>query len=152
MWEEVDIKGVLIRSVKEFHDHRGWLAETFRVDETEGFRPEMGYISVTRPGIARGPHEHMNQTDYFCFFGKFSLYLWDNRKGSPTYMKKIIIENADKMIVVIPPRVVHAYKNCGESDGMVLNFPDKLYKGWGKKDPVDEVRYEDEPNSLFKIE
>lgn len=151
MWERSEILGVIMRSIKEFHDHRGWLAETFRIDETGDFRPEMGYISLTRPGITRGPHEHMEQTDYFCFFGRFSLYLWDNRKESPTYMKKIVIENADRMIVVVPPRVVHAYKNSGDSDGIVLNFPDRLYKGWGKKKEVDEVRYEDNPDSPFKV-
>lgn len=152
MWGKTDIPGVLTRHIKEFHDHRGWLAETFRIDETDSFSPKMGYISVTKPGITRGPHEHRDQTDYFCFFGKFSLYLWDNRKESITYMKNVIIEDADRMIVIVPPRVVHAYKNNGDSDGMVLNFPDSLYRGWGKKKDVDEVRYEDNPESPFKIE
>lgn len=151
MWEGTDISGVLMRSIKEFHDHRGWLAETFRIDETEGFRPEMGYISVTRPGITRGPHEHTEQTDYFCFFGRFSVYLWDNRRGSSTYGKSLIIDDADRMIILVPPGVVHAYRNMGDSDGMVLNFPDRLYRGWGKKEDVDEVRYEDDPDSPFRI-
>lgn len=151
MWEKTDISDVLMRSLKEYHDHRGWLAETFRIDELGDFKPVMGYISVTKPGITRGPHEHMEQTDYFCFFGRFSLYLWDNRKESVTYMKRLVIDNADRMIVIVPPRVVHAYRNNGDSDGMVLNFPDRLYRGWGKKDEVDEVRYEDDPDSPFKI-
>lgn len=151
MWEGTDISGVLMRSIKEFHDHRGWLAETFRIDETEGFRPEMGYISVTRPGITRGPHEHKEQTDYFCFFGRFSVYLWDNRRESLTYGKSLIIDDADRMIILVPPGVVHAYRNMGDSDGMVLNFPDRLYRGWGKKEDVDEVRYEDDPHSPFRI-
>jgi len=152
MWKETDIPGVLIREIKEFHDQRGWLAETFRIDETGGFRPEMGYISVTRPGITRGPHEHREQTDYFCFFGKFSLYLWDNRNGSPAYMKRFVIENADRMCVIVPPHVVHAYRNAGDSDGMVLNFPDRLYRGWEKKQEVDEIRYEDDLESPFRIQ
>lgn len=151
MWEGTDISGVLMRSIKEFHDHRGWLAETFRIDETEGFRPEMGYISVTGPGITRGPHEHKEQTDYFCFFGKFSVYLWDNRRESSTYGKSLIIDDADRMIILVPPGVVHAYRNMGDSDGMVLNFPDRLYRGWGKKEDVDEIRYEDDPDSPFRI-
>lgn len=67
-------------------------------------------------------------------------------------MKNLIIEDADRMIVIVPPRVVHAYKNNGDSDGIVLNFPDSLYRGWGKKEDVDEVRHEDNPESPFKIE
>lgn len=146
-----DIGGVLIKQLIQHNDSRGWLAELFRVDELEGYRPEMSYISVTHPDVVRGPHEHMEQTDYFCFLGKFSLYLWDNRKESPTYRNRMAIENVDRMIAVVPPGVVHAYKNSGNADGMVLNFPDKLFAGRGKKEKVDEVRYENDPESPFRV-
>jgi len=50
----------------------------------------MSYISQTEPGIIRGPHEHKDQADLFCFIGPstFRLYLWDARKGSPTFGQK----------------------------------------------------------------
>jgi len=35
---------------------------------------------------------------------------------------------------------------------MVLNMPDRLYKGEGRTGPVDEVRYEDDPDSPYKID
>jgi len=149
---EREIGGVLIRELIQFHDSRGWLAELYRSDELGEYRPEMGYVSVTYPGIVRGPHEHREQTDYFCFLGIFSLYLWDNRRDSPTYGKKKVIENADRLVVAVPPGIVHAYKNTGETVGIVLNFPDRLYAGWGKKEKVDEVRYEQNTDSLFKVE
>ncbi|MCL4475865.1 MAG: dTDP-4-dehydrorhamnose 3,5-epimerase family protein [Nitrospirae bacterium] len=151
MFTEGEIAGVLIRKFSEFHDQRGWLSELYRIDETGEYRAAMTYLSVTNPGLTRGPHEHIDQTDYFCFMGTFTLYLWDNRKGSSTYGKKMVIENADRMIAVVPPGVVHAYKNSGETEGIVLNFPDRLYAGWGKKEKVDEVRYESDPQSPFKI-
>ena len=151
MFSDGEIAEIQIRELKPFHDARGWLAEMYRADELGDYRPEMGYLSVTLPGIARGPHEHTEQTDYFCFLGAFTLYLWDNRKDSPTYMRRMVIENADRNIVVVPPGVVHAYRNSGESEGLVLNFPDRLYAGWGKKEKVDEVRYEDDPGSPYKI-
>ena len=149
MFTDGDIEGVVTREFRQYRDDRGWLAETFRLDELGDYRPEMSYVSMTLPGIARGPHEHVEQTDYFCFLGRFTLYLWDNRKESPTYRNRTVIENADKKIVIVPPGVVHAYKNTGDSDGMVLNFPDKLFAGWGKKEKVDEVRYENDPSSPF---
>ena len=52
--------------------------------------------------------------------------------------------------MTVPPGVVHAYRNVGSSDAFVLNFPDKLYAGWGKKEPVDEIRHE-EIDSRFKL-
>ncbi len=152
MFTEGEIAGVLIRKFSEFHDRRGWLSELYRIDETGEYRAAMTYLSVTNPGLTRGPHEHIDQTDYFCFMGAFTLYLWDNRKNSQTYGEKMVIENADRLIVVVPPGVVHAYKNSGETEGIVLNFPDRLYAGWGKKEKVDEVRYENDPESPFRIE
>jgi dTDP-4-dehydrorhamnose 3,5-epimerase len=51
--------------------------------------------------------------------------------------------------VVVPPGVVHGYKNISDRDGMVLNYPDKLYKGWGKKEEVDEIRHEDKEDEFY---
>lgn len=152
MFREGQIKDVTIKELRQFHDGRGWLAETYRADELGEYKPQMGYLSVTLPNIVRGPHEHTDQTDYFCFLGKFTLYLWDNRKDSATYGSRMVIGNADKLIVTVPPGIVHAYKNSGDTEGMVLNFPDRLYAGWGKKDKVDEVRYENDPESPFKVD
>ncbi|NOY64455.1 MAG: dTDP-4-dehydrorhamnose 3,5-epimerase [Nitrospirae bacterium] len=149
---ETEIKGVLIRDLRVFNDHRGWLTELFREDDLpEHFNPAMSYISLTYPGIVRGPHEHRYQTDYFCFFGDFTLYLWDNRADSETYGKKATIK-VDRKIAIVPPGVVHAYKNEGSENGFVINFPDRLYAGRNKSEPVDEVRYEDDPDSPFRIE
>jgi dTDP-4-dehydrorhamnose 3,5-epimerase len=35
---------------------------------------------------------------------------------------------------------------------MVLNFPNRLYAGEGKKEPVDEIRHEVDPASIFRTE
>ena len=50
------IEGVVITAYRKFVDERGWLTEIFRHDELPGwFRPEMSYVSVTNPGVLRGP-------------------------------------------------------------------------------------------------
>ncbi|TAL25739.1 MAG: dTDP-4-dehydrorhamnose 3,5-epimerase [Nitrospirae bacterium] len=152
MFKDGNIGGVVIKKLNSYTDERGWLMELFRKDELTDFDLAMSYISVTHPAAARGPHEHEEQTDCFCFLGKFSLYLWDNRKKSPTYNNKQVIENADRLAVIVPPGVVHGYKNIGEEDAMVINFPDRLYAGRGRKEKVDEIRYENNSNSQFKIE
>ena len=157
MFKNGNIDGVVIKNLVKFVDDRGWLTEVFREDELEAkYFPVMGYISMTQTGIARGPHEHVDQADHFCFMGpsNFKVYLWDNRKGSATYMTKKIIhagEDAPRS-VIIPPGVVHAYKNVDGTLGMVVNFPNKLFAGQGKKEPVDEIRHEDDPNTIYKLD
>jgi len=154
-WTEGNIDGVVIKQLHKFPDRRGFLCETFRLDELPpDLRPVMSYVSYTEPGVARGPHEHLEQTDIFSFIGpgNFSLKLWDNRKDSHTEGKymEIIAGEDNPVTVVIPPGIVHGYKNISPKiRGMVLNFPDKLYRGWGKGEVVDEVRHEDDVNSPF---
>ena len=151
------IDGVFIQELVQHNDSRGWLIELFRCDVVAAeYLPAMSYVSSTKPGIARGPHEHRDQADMFCFVGPstFRLYMWDSRKSSPTYGNKMVFEAGESKptAVIIPAGVVHAYKNVGDDDGWVLNFPNRLYGGRGKKDPVDEIRYESDPNSPFKLD
>jgi dTDP-4-dehydrorhamnose 3,5-epimerase len=151
------IHDVTVRPLTKYLDERGWLAELFRADEVDAaIMPVMAYISMTQPGVARGPHEHTAQTDYFCFIGpsNFKVYLWDSRKDSPTFgVKQVIFAGVDApMTMTIPPGVVHAYKNVGTDNGIVFNAPDKLFAGQNKKEPVDEIRHEDATSSPFVLD
>ncbi len=154
------LPGVFLEFLTRFEDRRGWLTELFRADELESIgmkeaQPVMGYLSMTRPGIARGPHEHKHQTDFFIFLGPadFEITLWDNRSDSPTFGErvKLVLGASQPARLIVPPGIVHAYRNIGEVEGWVLNFPNRLYKGWDRKEPVDEIRYEEDHNSPFKL-
>ena len=149
------IKDVVIKNLDKFEDERGWLTEIYRNDQIN-YQPVMSYVSVTQPGVKRGPHEHKFQSDFFVFVGPgdFALYLWDNRKDSETYEQKQIIEVGEKnpATVLVPPGVVHAYKCISDQPAYSINLPDKLYAGEGKKEEVDEIRWEDDPDSPFKID
>ncbi|MBU1901911.1 dTDP-4-dehydrorhamnose 3,5-epimerase family protein [Patescibacteria group bacterium] len=148
------IKDVKIKKLLKNEDRRGWLVEIYREDE-DGYRPAMSYVSVTKPGVIRGPHEHIQQTDCFVFIGpgSFELHLWDKREDSPTngeYFKEIFGEN-NPAAIFVPPGVVHGYKCVSENDGWCINLPNKLYKGERKKEEVDEIRWEGNQDSPYKI-
>ena len=147
------MEGVVIRTLKRYEDARGWLMELFRSDEVpaESF-PAMGYVSVTHPGVARGPHEHRDQTDIFCFLsGRYELTIWENRPARERVKEVFEFGESAPAVVVIPPGVVHAYRNVGDTDAFVLNFPNRLYAGEGRREPVDEIRHE-EIDSEFKLD
>ena len=152
-----EIAGVIWKPLKRYHDSRGWLCELFRHDELPAeFHPVMTYISATEPGVARGPHEHVDQADCFCFLGpsNFKIYLWDNRSHSPTYRAyQTDVVGIDKpMLLIIPAGIVHAYQNVGTEPGIVFNCPNRLYKGPGRKEPVDEIRHEEQKDSPFRLD
>ena len=153
---EAAIQDVIVRDLRKFTDSRGWLTELFRRDELAlEFSPAMAYISSTLPGVTRGPHEHVDQADIFYFLGPsdFTLRMWDNRRHSLTYgnrMTLLVGASAPKS-VLIPQGVVHAYQNVGSVDGIVINCPNRLYMGDGRGEPVDEIRYEDDPHTVFTM-
>lgn len=148
------IEGVIIKKLEKYNDSRGWLAEIWRRDEG-GFQPAMGYVSATCPGVSRGPHEHKFQSDAFVFLGpgSFKLYLWDRRATSPTNGESWNGEVGENnpCLVIVPPGVVHGYKCIGDNLAYCINLPDKLYKGEDKKEEVDEIRWEQDENSPYKI-
>lgn len=156
-FSEGEIKGVVVRKLKRFFDDRGWLTELFRKDELdEEFLPAMAYISSTNPGVTRGPHEHWDQADLFCFIGpsNFKLRVWDNRKNSETFgaMMTMVVGEDNPAAVLIPAGVVHGYQNVGDIDGIVINCPNRLYAGAGRKEEVDEIRHENDGETSFRMD
>lgn len=151
------INGVIVRDLRKYVDERGWLVELFRHDDlAEEFHPQMAYISRSEPKVQRGPHEHADQADLFCFIGpsNFRVRLWDNRSDSETYRNVMTLnlgEDNPKSLLV-PKGVVHAYRNIGEGAGIVINFPNRLFMGANRSEEVDEIRHEDDPQTIFRFD
>lgn len=150
------IDGVVVYPLVRHSDHRGWLVELFRADQLPpDLTVAMAYVSQTAPGVVRGPHEHIEQTDYFAFIGPgdFDVYLWDARVRSPTFGAHQVIRcgQSQPAAVIVPPGVVHGYKNVSTVPGWVFNAPNRLYGGWGRRQPIDEIRHENRPDSPYRI-
>jgi dTDP-4-dehydrorhamnose 3,5-epimerase len=152
-----EITGVVVSKLTRAFDSRGWLVELFRQDNiAEEFFPVMAYISSTNPGITRGPHEHRDQADLFYFLGpsNFKVRMWDNRDGSETFgcVTTMIVGQDSPASVLVPAGVVHGYQNVGDVEGIVINCPNKLYRGSGRKEEVDEIRHEEDGESAFRMD
>ncbi|MFW6151973.1 MAG: dTDP-4-dehydrorhamnose 3,5-epimerase family protein [Verrucomicrobiota bacterium] len=156
-WEVGSIKGVQVNEMVKHCDQRGWLAEIFRQDSLDKeIFPVMGYVSVTTPGEARGPHEHIHQTDFFAFLGPGSLRLrlWDRRADSETrgHVMTLNVGEVNPVAVAVPPGVVHGYINISTEVAYVMNFPNRLYAGKNKQEGIDEIRHENESSSPFSLQ
>jgi dTDP-4-dehydrorhamnose 3,5-epimerase len=154
---EGDIEGVIVRPLDLRADARGWLVELYRADELPAdLLPQMAYVSETAPGVARGPHEHREQSDCFAFLGpgEFRLYLWDARPASSTFEHRQVLDvgASNRRMVVVPPGVVHAYQNVGGAPGWVFNAANRLYAGPGRSEPVDEIRHENVAGTPYLLD
>ena len=56
------------------------------------------------------------------------------------------------VMIIVPPGIVHGYKNISDKDAWCINVPDKLYRGEDRKETVDEIRWEEKSDSPYKIE
>ncbi len=86
--------------------------------------------------------------------GNFLLELWDNRANSPTRNNyyRIKAGRDNPALIIVPPGVVHGYTNISDHEsGMVINYPNRLYRGEGKKEEVDETRHEEDRHSPFQL-
>ncbi|MBN1910664.1 MAG: dTDP-4-dehydrorhamnose 3,5-epimerase family protein [Pirellulales bacterium] len=154
---EGPIDGVVFRALEPHTDPRGWLVEVFRADELPAEnRPAMAYVSQTLPGASRGPHEHVEQDDYFAILGPgdLILYLWDPRPNSPTQGHRIkrIVGQSSPQSVLVPAGVVHGYRNAGVVPAWVFSLPNRLYAGQGRQEPVDEIRHEERADSVYRMD
>lgn len=157
LFKQGPIDGVVVKKLTKHLDSRGWLTELFRADEIDQqYLPVMSYISSTEPGITRGPHEHTDQADIFCFVGPsiFRIYLWDNRDAARTFRNKMVLEAGEHepRSIIIPAGVVHAYRNVGTKPGWVINLPNRLYGGERRNEPADEIRHENDDHSIFQLD
>lgn len=164
-WIQIEVGGipeipglpdVRIEALPVFPDARGSLHELYRADEIPiEFKPVMACSSWSFPGVTRGPHQHVAQDDYFTFAGPsdFRVYLWDDRPNSAKAARGWFINTGAcaPSHIYVPRGVVHAYRNIGNAPGLVVTVTSLLFKGENRRDPVDEIRHELNPNSPYKV-
>lgn len=124
------IQGVKIKELKVIPDERGRLFEILRKDDD--FFTDFGqvYVTTAYPGVIKAWHAHEDQEDNIaCIEGMIKLVLYDERENSPTkgMINEFFIGNYNLLLVHIPKRVWHGFKNIGEKECIVINIPDKPY-------------------------
>jgi dTDP-4-dehydrorhamnose 3,5-epimerase len=138
---------VKVRVIKSYNDPRGMVSEVFRVDADITHDSKMCYISETNPFIMRGPHFHHNQRDEFITWKNRMCYMfYDPSSDTSEYY---ITDPKDIVNVSVEKGIVHSYRNIDILDtSYTLNFPTSLFKGYNKKEEVDEIRYEDKIHDI----
>jgi len=124
------MKGIQVQDLDQKSDERGWLIEVLG-DELHGERKPFGqiHVSVAYPGKVRGNHYHQRKTEWFSVpSGTGLLLLKDLATGEEEQI--LMGENALKT-VKITPGIVHAIKNNGRNDMVLIVYTDETF------DPAD---------------
>ena len=80
---------------------------------------------------------------YLCLWDQESLFFNFTPGFKEGLCEHHTLGEDEPYAVIVPPGVVHGYRNVSNYPGVVYNFPNQLYAGPGKIYPVDEIRHED---------
>jgi dTDP-4-dehydrorhamnose 3,5-epimerase len=150
------IEGVYTVPIRVYGDHRGSFGETFRREwfPFVNWHDIQMNRSVSKPGVLRGLHYHLNQIDYwFLMAGRIRVGLADLRRNSPTYKTGAVLDmdTAEPFGLFIPEGVAHGfytltdmtltyvvnqYYNSGADEHGVAWDDPALGIAWGISEPV----------------
>lgn len=127
---ESQIADVRIQRLKTHADRRGDLTVLFSdLNEPVLHAPHV-YLVTAEPGSVRAWVYHKRQSDRLAFLsGSMRIVLYDLRPDSPTYQQLNVIDaGADnKILLTIPPFVVHGVQNRGTEAATFINMPTRAY-------------------------
>lgn len=164
------IAGAFLRDLRWIADDRGALSELYRDSwEPPGTfdfgsavptfsrvanagRARQVYLTETRPGVVKAWHFHREQTDRFVpVRGTLRVVLYDARELSPTrggWFEVVLDPDRAHRMLVIPPGVVHGWKNVGTETASIMNCvttewtgSDEFRRG-ADEGPVEGVPYD----------
>lgn len=162
---KTDLVGAFILEPDVHGDSRGWFMETY--NESEFHRLGIDTVFVqdnqsysSKKGIIRGLHCQTNphsQTKLIrCTRGAFLDVIVDIRKGSPTYLKHIMVELSaeNKRMLYIPKGFLHGFVTLTDEVEAQYKVDDFYYKENDRSvrydDPQIGVEWPVKPTELSK--
>ncbi len=111
---------IQIKEIEFYQDDRGWSIRPITDDDIKnGIISDIHMVSM-KPGAIRGNHYHVHKTENILIIGSTCRVLVvDN---STKEKEEKIIENSNKILLVIPPDVTHAIENIGNEVSYMFCF------------------------------
>lgn len=124
------IEGVRMQRLDTYSDSRGDLTVLMsNLDDTTLYAPHV-YLVTALPHSIRAWVYHKRQHDRLAYTqGNFRVVLYDLRKNSLTFGKLNVLDVGEnnKLLLTIPPFVVHGVQNRGEASAQFINCPTRAY-------------------------
>lgn len=117
-----------IETVTTHRDARGSVFEP--LNDTELAAQRNVHVALTRPREVRGNHVHEHATEITSVVGPCLVRL---KEGG--VIRDVEVPPGETWRFVIPPGVVHAYRNTGDAEMVIVSFSTALHdpKGGGTR-------------------
>jgi len=123
----MSIEKVRVVELKKKSDDRGYFCELIQGRDVS-VRNGFGLVYITQAaasGVIKGNHYHRRKTEWFCVIkGSAELYLKDNNDSSTM---NIEMGEEDLKMVEVPPGIIHAFKNIGSGEMILLAYISESY-------------------------
>ncbi|MGX5829831.1 dTDP-4-dehydrorhamnose 3,5-epimerase family protein [Mesorhizobium sp. 43Arga] len=146
------IAGVRIQRLVTRGDKRGELTVLVSALLEPITPPPHVYLVSAEAGSIRAWVYHKRQFDRLAYTdGDLRVVLYDLREDSPTYQKLEVLDvgAANKILLTIPPYVVHGVQNRGKSTATFINMPTAVYDP--RHPDKSRIRF-DHPGIPYKFE
>ena len=124
------IDGVVMRRLNTYADARGDLTVLMSdLYDATHHAPHVYLVTAASKSVRAWVY-HKRQHDRLAYTaGDFRVVLYDLRKDSPTYGKLNVLDVGEnnKILLTIPPLVVHGVQNRGDQSVQFVNLPTKAY-------------------------
>ena len=115
---------VVVQSVKTFRDARGSLFEP--LTDAELAAQKNVHVVLTAPNEVRGNHVHRTATETTTLVGPCLIRL--KEAGA---IRDLEVPSGEIWRLVIPPGVVHAFRNTGSAMMVLVSFSTNLHDPGG---------------------
>jgi dTDP-4-dehydrorhamnose 3,5-epimerase-like enzyme len=123
---------VVVQSVKTHRDARGSLFEPLSDAELAGQKDV--HVVLTQPNEVRGNHVHQTAVETTSVVGPCLIRLKEN--GS---IRDLDVPAGEIWRLTIPPGVVHAFRNTGESMMVLVSFSTNLHDPTGSDTQREQI-------------
>jgi dTDP-4-dehydrorhamnose 3,5-epimerase-like enzyme len=123
---------VVVQSVKTHRDARGSLFEPLSDAELAGQKNV--HVVLTQPNEVRGNHVHQTAVETTSVVGPCLIRLKEN--GS---IRDLDVPAGEIWRLTIPPGVVHAFRNTGESMMVLVSFSTNLHDPTGTDTEREQI-------------
>jgi dTDP-4-dehydrorhamnose 3,5-epimerase len=127
---ENQIEDVIMQRLNTYSDPRGDLTVLMSDTYDATHKAPHVYLVTCAAKSVRAWVYHKHQHDRLAFTqGDLRVVLYDLRKESPTYGNLNVLDVGanNKLLLTIPPFVVHGVQNRGELAAQFINTPTKAY-------------------------
>jgi dTDP-4-dehydrorhamnose 3,5-epimerase-like enzyme len=121
-----------VQNVKIHRDARGTLFEP--LTDTELLAQKNVHIALTQPNEVRGNHVHHTAVEITSVVGPCRVRLKEDGE-----IRDIEVPTGEILRLTIPPGVVHAFQNTGDSTMVLVSFSTNLHDPAGADTQREQI-------------